>query len=151
MPRTNRSDGQIEAVRALARLARLVERSTGDLSLAHYRVLSAVADGNDRASRMAARLVLGKPTISAAVDSLCQRGLLTRESVAGDQRATALRITAAGTKALSAVEDSIVARFGPVLERTPDPARIIESLGRLGAALDELAEERLAAGSVTRS
>jgi DNA-binding MarR family transcriptional regulator len=92
--------------------------------------------------------VLGKPTISAAVDALCQRGFLTRESVEGDQRATALRITPAGTKALTAVEDSIVARFGPALERTPDPAQVIESLTLLGVALDELAEERLAAGSV---
>ena len=150
MPRSSRSDAQIEAVRALARLARLVERSTGDLSLAHYRVLSAVADGNDRASRMAQRLVLGKPTIFAAVDSLCQRGYLTRESVEGDQRATALRITSDGTKALMAVETSIVERFGPVLARTPDPARIIESLTELGAALDDLAEERLVAGGATR-
>jgi DNA-binding MarR family transcriptional regulator len=148
MPPKSRPPSQIEAVRALARLARLVERNTGDMSLAHYRVLSAVADGNDRASRMAARLVLGKPTISAAVDALCQRGFLTRESVEGDQRATALRITPAGTKALTAVEDSIVARFGPALERTPDPAQVIESLTLLGVALDELAEERLAAGSV---
>jgi DNA-binding MarR family transcriptional regulator len=151
MPRNNRPTAQIEAVRALARLARLVERSTGDLSLAHYRVLSAVAEGNDRASRMAQRLVLGKPTISAAVDALCQRGYLTRESVAGDQRATRLRITPAGTKALTAVEDSIVARFGPVLERTADPTQVVESLCQLGAALDERAEERLATGSVTRS
>lgn len=150
MPRASRPASQLEAVRALARLARLVERSTGDLSLAHYRVLSAVADGNDRASRMAARLVLGKPTISAAVDALCQRGLLSRESVDGDQRATALRITPAGTSALAAVEESIVGRFGPVLERTPDAAQVVASLAWLGTALDELADERLAAGSVTR-
>lgn len=139
----------IEAVRALARIARLLERNTGELSLAHYRVLSAVAGGSDRASRMAARLALGKPTISAAVDALCRRGLLSRQSVAGDQRATALRITAAGTQALSAVEDSIVARLGPVITRTPDPGRVVESLTWLGAALDELAEERLALGGVT--
>ncbi|MEO8889888.1 MAG: MarR family winged helix-turn-helix transcriptional regulator [Jatrophihabitantaceae bacterium] len=148
MPRTSRSAAQVDAVRALARLARLVERNTGDMSLAHYRVLSAVADGNDRASRMAARLVLGKPTISAAVDALCQRGRLTRESVEGDQRATALRITPAGTAALAAVEESIVSRFAPALARTPDPAQVIESLRWLGVALDELAEERLATGSV---
>ncbi|MGH8963274.1 MAG: MarR family winged helix-turn-helix transcriptional regulator [Jatrophihabitantaceae bacterium] len=151
MSTASRPSSEIDAVRALARLARLVERSTGDLSLAHYRVLSAVADGNDRASRMAQRLVLGKPTISAAVDALCQRGLLTRESVEGDQRATALRITPAGTRALDAVEDSILARFGPVLVRTRRPVQIVDSLNRLGVALDDLAEERLAAGSVTRT
>jgi DNA-binding MarR family transcriptional regulator len=158
MARTTPPASTVEAVRALARLARLIERSTSggtptnkavaggaDLSLAHYRVLAAVAAGHDRASRMAARLALGKPTISAAVDALCQRGLLSRESVAGDQRATALRVTPAGTKALTGVEESMVERFGVALARTPDPARVVESLNWLGAALDELAEERLAA------
>src|SRR6059058_1194066 len=67
-----------EAVRVLARLSRLMERASGDLSLAHYRVLSAVADGDQRATRLAERLALGKPTISASVDALCRRGLLAR-------------------------------------------------------------------------
>lgn len=150
MPRTNRSAARVEAVRALARLARLVERSTGDLSLAHYRVLAAVADGNDRASHMAQRLALGKPTISAAVDALCQRGFLTRESVEGDQRATALRITPAGTEALSGVEDSILARFEPVLQQTAEPEQVVESLNWLGAAMDEMSAQRLASSSPTR-
>jgi DNA-binding MarR family transcriptional regulator len=99
---------------------------------------------------MATRLALGKPTISAAVDALCQRGLMTRGSVEGDQRATALRVTSRGTEALRAVEGSIIERINPVLERTPDPAQVLESLNRLGAALDELAEERMAAGGVVR-
>ena len=78
----------VAAVRAVARLARVLERASGDLSMAHYRVLAAVADGDERASRVAARLALGKPTISASVDALCRRGLLTREDVVHDQRAT---------------------------------------------------------------
>ena len=86
----------VAAVRAVARLARVLERASGDLSMAHYRVLAAVADGDERASRVAARLALGKPTISASVDALCRHGLLTREDVEHDQRATTLRLTDAG-------------------------------------------------------
>src|SRR2546430_2043870 len=93
----------LEAVRALARLSRVLERGTGELSLAHYRVLAAVADGHERASRVAARLALGKPTISASVDALCRRGLITRDA-AEDQRAATLRITEAGSALLAEVD-----------------------------------------------
>src|ERR1700685_3261276 len=86
----------VEAVRALSRASRLLERASGELSLAHYRVLSAIASGDERASRIAARLALGKPTVSAAVSALCRRELLTRSDVAADQRAAALELTEAG-------------------------------------------------------
>ena len=39
----------IEAVRALARVVPLLERASTELSLAHYRVLCAVASGDERA------------------------------------------------------------------------------------------------------
>src|ERR1700728_2063445 len=74
-----------EAVRALARATRILERGSGELSLAHYRVLSAIASGDERASRVAKRLAIGKPTVSAAVEALAQRGLLVRSAVDGDQ------------------------------------------------------------------
>ena len=80
-------------MRGLARAARILERVSGELSLAHYRVLSAIAGGDERASRVAERLALGKPAVSAAVESLSQRGLIARSEVAGDQRAAALRLT----------------------------------------------------------
>lgn len=94
--RTNES--KVQAVRALARLARALERSSGDLNLAHYRVLAAVADGDERASRVAERLALGKPTVSAAVESLCKRGLLAREVADDDRRAATLSPTPAGKR-----------------------------------------------------
>ncbi len=68
------ADRARDAVRALARASRVLERASSELSLAHYRVLSAIASGDERGSRIAARLALGKPTVSAAVESLCQRG-----------------------------------------------------------------------------
>ena len=101
-------------MRALARASRLLERASGDLSLAHYRVLAAVASGEERASRVAARLALGRPAISAAVDSLGQRGLLDRVEVEGDARAVALSVTAAGQRVLAQAE----ARDGRTGSRT---------------------------------
>src|ERR1700712_569774 len=135
---------EVGAIRALARVARLLERSSGELNLAHYRVLSAIAGGDERASRVADRLTLGKPTVSAAVDSLTKRGLLLREDVADDRRATTLSLTPAGEDALAAVDQEMLGYLDELLARTPDPARVLESLGQLGTALDEVAAERSA-------
>jgi DNA-binding MarR family transcriptional regulator len=146
--RTN--ENEVQAIRALARLARLLERSSGDLNLAHYRVLSAVADGEERATRLADRLALGKPTISAAVESLCKRGLLKREDAAEDRRAATLSLTPDGEAALAEVERGIIARFDDLLARVPDPEAAIEALARLGEALDEVATERAAARAAKR-
>jgi DNA-binding MarR family transcriptional regulator len=138
------NETEVGAIRALARVARLLERSSGDLNLAHYRVLSAIAEGSERASRVADRLALGKPTVSAAVESLTKRGLLLREDVADDRRATTLSLTPAGEEALAAVDREMLGYLDELLARTPDPARVLESLGQLGTALDEVAAERSA-------
>lgn len=130
------------AVRALARTSRILERAGGDLSLAHYRVLAAVASGEERASRLAARLALGKPTISAAVDGLCGRGLLERGEVAADQRASSLTLTPAGRAALDGAERQMTNKLGELYECSPDPARMVEALVLLGSALDELQARR---------
>jgi DNA-binding MarR family transcriptional regulator len=135
---------RVEAVRALARASRMLERSSPELSLAHYRVLAAVASGDERASRVARRLAVGKPTISAAVDALCQRGLLERLDVAGDQRAAALRLTAGGEHLLARVEAEMIRRIDDLCARTPDGARLVQSLVWLGAAIDETRAERTA-------
>lgn len=132
-----------DAVRTLARLSRILERATGELSLAHYRVLSAVAGGEERASRVAARLALGKPTISASVDALCKRGLLTRETAA-DQRVATLRLTTAGAQVLDGVEQALTARMQRVLAEVDDPAAVLAAVRALGPALDAVADQRLA-------
>jgi DNA-binding MarR family transcriptional regulator len=138
------NETEVKAIRALARVARLLERSSGDLNLAHYRVLSAIAEGSERASRVADRLTLGKPTVSAAVESLTKRGLITREDVAEDRRATTLALTPAGEEALAAVDREMLGHLDDLLGRTEDSAQVLDSLGQLGKALDEQAAERAA-------
>lgn len=138
------NETEVQAIRALARVARLLERSSGDLNLAHYRVLSAIADGDERASRVADRLALGKPTVSAAVESLTKRGLLLREDAADDRRAATLTLTPAGEAALAAVDREMLGYLDDLLARTPDPGQVLESLGQLGKALDEFVAERAA-------
>ena len=132
-----------QAVRALARLSRVVERASTELNLAHYRVLSAVAAGDQRASRLAARLALGKPAVSSAVDALCKRGLLLRTEAEEDQRAVTLSLTAAGQGLLDGVEAEMFRRIDELCALTPDGDRVLESLVWLGDALDESYPRRL--------
>ncbi|HZY77388.1 MAG TPA: MarR family winged helix-turn-helix transcriptional regulator [Jatrophihabitantaceae bacterium] len=141
----------IDAARAVIRLSRMFERSFADLSLAHYRVLASVAAGDEQASRVAARLALAKPTISASVEALCQRGLLVRDQRSGDQRAVRLRVTPAGEQVLADTEAAMLARFAKVLERLDDPEATVRGLAELGPVLDALADERLASRLGTRA
>jgi DNA-binding MarR family transcriptional regulator len=137
------ADLSVSAVRAAARLSRLLERAAGDLGLAHYRVLSAVADGEGRASRVAERLALGRPTVSAAVESLCRQGLVERREAPGDLRAVDLGLTPEGSARLDDIERHLVAALHELCRRIPDGPALTAGLATLGPALDQLASERL--------
>ncbi|MDQ7907552.1 MarR family winged helix-turn-helix transcriptional regulator [Phytohabitans sp. ZYX-F-186] len=128
----------VEVVRVLARLARLMERNSGELSLAQYRVLAAVGAGEERASRVAQRLALGKPTVSASVDALTRRGLITSASVGEDQRAVALTLTPPGQAMLDRVESGWVAMLEELCARGGLPNDALAALGSLTKAVDEL-------------
>lgn len=125
----------------------MLERASDQLSLSQYRVLASIASGDERASRIAARLALGKPTISATVDSLRQRGLLTRSGVHEDQRAAALKLTDEGRSVLTTVEQAMLLRLTDLADRTPDPAAVIKALGWLDAAVDGFLADRGISGA----
>jgi DNA-binding MarR family transcriptional regulator len=135
----------VEAVRALVGVARVLERASGEVSLAQYRVLAAVAAGDERASRIATRLALGKPAISATVESLRQRGLLTRGTVDADQRAAALRLTGEGRAALDEAEEAMLDRLARIAAHAPDPAALAQALGVLDGAVNDYLADHLAA------
>src|SRR5262245_39174808 len=131
------------AVRGLAFAARKLERSAGDLTLAQYRVLALVADGDERSSRLAERLAVAKPTITAVVDGLVERGFLVREAVAGDRRSIRVALTPSGTEALRAADDAMGEVLGRILEYAADGAAVVAALGDLDDALAQRREARL--------
>src|SRR3954465_7991040 len=108
-------------VRTLTRLARMLERSAGDLSLPQFRVLALVDEGGERASQLAERLAVGKPTVTAVVDGLVERGYLKRTADSGDRRVTRITSTSAGRRALYDAEAAMGARLQEVLAHTDDP------------------------------
>ncbi len=103
-----------QAVRVVARLARRLECAT-DLSLSQFRVLAAVDDGGERATHLAHALALAKPTVTAAVDGLVERGLLVREPVPGDRRSLRIALTDAGRAALGEAEEAMAAALEAAL------------------------------------
>jgi DNA-binding MarR family transcriptional regulator len=129
---------QLAAVQALARASRLLERALSDLSLADFRVLSAVAEGEARASRLATRLALGKPAISSTVDSLVRRGLLTRTVPDGDQRAVDLALTPHGEVVRTHAERTLVGIVTELAADTRDPDAVLRSLAAFGGAIERM-------------
>jgi DNA-binding MarR family transcriptional regulator len=101
-----------------------------DLTLAQFRVLALIAAGDERSSLLAERLAVAKPTITAVVDGLVDRGLVAREAVAGDRRSIRVALTPGGVAALRAAEQEM----SETLDRIFEHARERDAL--LGALLD---------------
>src|SRR3954466_13454081 len=101
----------VSSVRTLARLSRMLENACSDLTLPQYRLLAMVAEGDERASALAGRLALAKPTITGVVAGVVERGRVRRDVVRSDRRAAKISITAAGKRALAATEHDMNDRF----------------------------------------
>ncbi len=136
---------QAETVRTLARLARVLERSCGELTLPQYRLLAMISEGSERATALAGKLALAKPSVSAMVDALVERDLVTRARVDGDRRAVRLQLTRAGEAALRGAEAAMAENLQPLLDRCDDGSVIDAALAQLATALDAAFADRIAA------
>lgn len=127
----------VRAARALALCARALEKAAGraELTLAQYRVLALVGAGDERSSLLADRLAVAKPTITAVVDGLAERGLIAREAIAGDRRSIRLALTPSGRTAVGAAETEMSAVLERVLVHAADAKRVLDALGDLDDAL----------------
>jgi DNA-binding MarR family transcriptional regulator len=128
----------------------LENHGTTDLTLAQYRVLGLLAGGDERASQLAARLAVAKPTLTSIVDSLVERGFAARETLDGDRRAVRLSITPAGRVVLRRSAAELRKVLGTVLERCADPDAVLAALVDLRHALDGLWAERTQQAVVAR-
>ena len=131
-------------VRTLVRVARMLERAGGELSLPQYRVLALVDEGGERASHLAELLAVAKPTVTAVVDGLVDRGFLKRTADCDDRRATRITLTSAGRRALYDAESAMGTRLQELLAHADDPAVVEAGLEQLAVALERARAERLA-------
>jgi DNA-binding MarR family transcriptional regulator len=124
----------------LAWMARELERACTDLTLAQYRLLALVVGGEERASNLAGRLALARPTVSAAIETLVANDLVERTAVDHDRRAIRLTITPKGRAALRAAEAAMRERLDGLLADVADRSLVEAALGQLAAALATRAE-----------
>jgi len=133
------------ATRALTLAARALERAAAvrELTLAQFRVLVLIAAGDERSTRLAERLAVAKPTITAVVDGLVDRGMVVREAVAGDRRSIRVALTPVGVAALAAAEDEMAETLTRVLEHARDRDALLGALLDLDDALALRMEARI--------
>lgn len=117
--------------RQLTLLTRVIEATLGDLSLTAYRVLLLVEEGDERSSEIARRLAVGRPTITYAVDTLVEKGLLERGTAEDDRRVIRLQLTRDGRQALRRADRRIAARLRPVFDRLDDPMVALSSIDQV--------------------
>jgi DNA-binding MarR family transcriptional regulator len=132
------TDDPLSAVLTLMRLSRALERVDAGLSPQQYRILKLAGAGGERSARLAERLAVAKPTLTAIADSLVAAGLARREAEAGDRRVVRLHLTDAGHAAVGRADAAYRQWLGQVLELTGDGARIRGDLALISSALEEL-------------
>jgi long-chain acyl-CoA synthetase len=125
--------------RVVAWLAKRVEVALAqmDLTLPQYRVLGILAEGSNASSRLAYRLAVRPPSVTALVDGLVARGLVDRTHEEGDRRRITLQLTAEGERIVSEADCSIDAYLASVATCLPgrDEAKALHSLQLWGTAL----------------
>jgi DNA-binding MarR family transcriptional regulator len=124
------------AVRVLVRLRRVLERADIGLTLPQYQLLQMVRSGGERSAKLADKLAVRKPTLTAAVDGLVAAGLLERATESGDRRVVRIRITEAGLDAVARAEDQLAQVMGPLFADSGDPGALFDALDSLEAALN---------------
>jgi DNA-binding MarR family transcriptional regulator len=133
------------AARALTLAARALERAAAasDLTLAQFRILALIAAGDERSSLLAERLAVAKPTITAVVDGLVERGFVAREAVVGDRRSIRVGLTPAGVDALRVAEGEMAETLDRIFEHARDRDTLVGALLDLDDALALRMEARL--------
>lgn len=141
-------DEQFGSVAGLvvARLARHVERAVAghELSLAQYRVLGLIGEGEAASSRIAEKMAVTRSSISAVVDGLVTRGLVERGARATDRRLLPLTLTAAGRQVLTDANVAVGSRLGTVLSELDErkAGSIRTAFTNVRLALDRHRERR---------
>ncbi|HEY1617230.1 MAG TPA: MarR family transcriptional regulator [Streptosporangiaceae bacterium] len=148
MPVPEHEDGPqtedvLESVLTLMWLGRVMERVDSGLSPQQYRILKLAGAGGERSARLAERLAVAKPTLTAIADSLVASGLARRVAEPGDRRVVRLQLTEAGSVAVQRADAVYAEWFTGLLEQAGRAGEICADLGQLRAAMEERRRDRL--------
>jgi DNA-binding MarR family transcriptional regulator len=138
------ADETIGALLAVLRITRVLERIDAGISPQQYRMLKLIGLGGERSARLADRLAVAKPTLTATADSLVAAGLACREAEPGDRRVVRLHLTQAGRAAVQQADAAYASWFGSLLDHTGRREQIVADLLKLDDAMTERRLARLA-------
>jgi DNA-binding MarR family transcriptional regulator len=131
-----------EAATIIMRLFRALERLDTGLTPQQYRILRLAGAGGQRSARLAERLSVARPTLTATADGLVTAGYLQRQAEPGDRRVVRLCLTPAGRAALDAAEAVYAGWMSGLLADSGDPAVAMDSLLALESVLDERCRDK---------
>jgi DNA-binding MarR family transcriptional regulator len=140
---------------ALSRLSRYIEIALFeiDLSLIQHRVLLQLAQGPESAKSLAERLTVTGPNLSAVVNGLVQRGLVSRTQSAKDRRRVSVALTDEGARLLQIAEEQVTTRLFDIASHFPEASigtAALASLAMWNTALDPFRSRWLARDSAIR-
>ncbi|HEX5007752.1 MAG TPA: MarR family transcriptional regulator [Hyphomonadaceae bacterium] len=137
-----RSASALIAIRRILRAAELASRAVAErtgLTPSQIVVLQIIARaGQPNAGAVAETARLSQATVTAILDRLEERGLVSRERDPGDRRRVAVELTEKGRTVLADAPDVLQNRFVARFERLADweQAGLIAALERVAALLD---------------
>jgi long-chain acyl-CoA synthetase len=142
--------GEVGVGRAAARLGRQVEIALAkvDLTIAQYRALVQLGEGAEAASSLAAKLAVSRPSATAVVEGLVQRGLVDRRQSADDRRRVSVTLTESGARVLAEADEVVRARLAEILAgASPDQSALaVSGIVEWGQAMDAHQKRKRAAG-----
>lgn len=131
-----------QAILVILRLNRGLDCVDAGLTPAQYRIMKLAGAGGERSTRLAQRLAVAKPTLTALADGLVAAGYASRTAEPGDRRVVRLTLTEAGQAALDRADAAYAAWLTGLLTATGEPATVLAALGRLDSALTETRRAR---------
>lgn len=135
-------------VRVIARLARIFEARLGEesMTLPQFRVLAFLSEGEGAASALADWLSVSRPSVTALVDGLVDKGWVVRETCSTDRRRVLHHLTDAGRARVEAAGLDLSDALDDLLGHLDDGerGRAVEGLELLGEAMRRSREQAVA-------
>jgi long-chain acyl-CoA synthetase len=119
-----------------------------DLTIAQYRALVQLGEGAEAASSLAAKLAISRPSATAVVEGLVQRGLVDRRQSADDRRRVSVTLTESGERVLAEADEVVRTRLAEILAgASPDRSALaVSGIVEWGQAMDAHQRRKRAAG-----
>jgi DNA-binding MarR family transcriptional regulator len=127
-----------QLVLTIMRLFRGLERVQAGLTPQQYRILKLAGAGGERSARLAERLAVAKPTLTATADGLVAAGFARRDTEPGDRRVVRLCLTPAGRAAIERADAAYCGWLDRLLGATTDADQVLGAFEILDSALEEL-------------